>query len=229
MKLSVIIPVYNEQSTIEEVIHRVLAVPLEMEREIIVADDGSCDGTAEILKACEAKHGITVCRVPSQQGKGAAVRLGLQHAQGDVIVIQDADLEYLPEDYPRLLEPILSGRSDVVYGSRFLQPLSPPRLTTVLANRVIVAVTNLLYGSRLTDVDTGHRAFRAAAIKPLPLEANGFDIEAEMTAKLLLRRCPIVEVPISYCPRNVRQGKKIRWWDGLTILYRLLTCRVNLP
>ncbi len=223
VKLSVIIPVYNEQATIKEVLDRVRAV--EMEKEIIVVDDGSTDGTSEILAKEEAKGDLKVLRHRVNRGKGAAVRTGLEHATGEVILIQDADLEYDPRDYPELLKPIHEGRAEVVYGSRFLGRREAMSFWNALANKLLTLATNLLYGSTLTDVETCYKVFRAEVIKLIPLHSHRFELEPEITAKVLKRGYRIYEVPISYAGRRQEEGKKISWWDGFIALWTLVKYR----
>lgn len=228
MKLSIIIPVYNERQTIGEVIERVCSVDLgDIEREIVVADDGSTDGTAEIIERQRELHPFIIKVHTSliNLGKGAAIRFGLEYATGDVILIQDADLELNPQEYTRLLEPILYQGAQVVYGSRFLNRPSNIPMRTVLANRFLTALTNLLYGSHLTDMETAYKVFTRQAIRSIRLRCVGFDIEPELTAKFLLAGYRIYEVPISYNPRTEDEGKKIRWIDGVEAVYTLLKCR----
>jgi glycosyltransferase involved in cell wall biosynthesis len=227
MKLSVIIPVYNERSTIEEVIRRVASVPLEIEREIIVADDGSRDGTAEVLRRVATEHVIKVHTCLINLGKGAAVRFGLEYASGDIILIQDADLELNPEEYPRLIEPILRGRAQVVYGSRFRQPNPGVAVKTRVANHVLVWLTNLLYGSRLTDMESAYKVFHREAISRIRLRAVGFEFEPEITAKLLRLGYHIAETPVSYRPRTSAEGKKIGWRDGVKAILCLVRYRLG--
>lgn len=227
-KVSVIIPVYNEQSTIAEVIDRVCAVELDgFEKEIIVADDGSRDDTPAIIADKHKQHPC-ITKVHTSLinlGKGAAIRFGLEFTTGDIILIQDADLELNPEEYPELLDPILRGEADVVYGSRFRGRSSNIPLRTRLANRFLTLFTNLLYGSRLTDMATAYKAFRSEIIKGLRLRSARFEFEPEVTAKLLLAGYKIVEVPISYNPRTVDEGKKVGWIDGIEYIYTLLKYR----
>jgi glycosyltransferase involved in cell wall biosynthesis len=230
MRLSVIIPVYNEEQTIDEVIDRVAAVDLgAIEKEIVIANDGSTDRTRGIIDARQWPAGIPVHvhHSPINLGKGAAVRFGLAFASGDILLVQDADLELDPNEYGRLIEPLLDGRADVVYGSRFLKPAArvPPKRRA--ANRFLTQLTNLLFGGRLTDMETACKVMLRAALDGIRLRAVGFDIEPELTAKLLLAGRRIVEVPVSYNPRRVDEGKKMRWIDGVDAIYTLLKCRFS--
>ena len=228
MRLSVIIPVYNEEQTIEEVIDRVAAVDLgAVEKEIVIANDGSTDRTRGIIDARRWPEGLAVHvhHSPINLGKGAAVRLGLAVASGDILLVQDADLELDPNEYGLLLQPLLDGRADVVYGSRFLRPTSRVPTKTRAANRFLTLLTNLLFGGRLTDMETAYKVMRRSALEGICLRTVGFDIEPELTAKLLLAGRRIVEVPISYNPRRVDEGKKMRWIDGVDAIYTLVKCR----
>jgi glycosyltransferase involved in cell wall biosynthesis len=228
LKLSVVIPVYNEQETIGEVIDRVCSVDLgSIEKEIIVSDDGSTDGSAEIL-AEYANHFpklVTIHTFPINLGKGAAVRLGMACASGDIIIVQDADLELDPSEYTRLIAPIEAGQWDVVYGSRFLAKSRGIPLRTRLANRFLTMLTNVLYGARLTDMETAYKAFRREVIEGLCLRCVRFDFEPEITAKLLLAGYQIHEVPIGYTPRTREEGKKISVIDGIEAIHTLFRCR----
>ena len=224
MKLSVIIPCYNERTTIEAIIGRVYAVGLA--HEVIVVDDGSTDGTREILRAMPPLDGLKIVYHERNQGKGAAVRTGFQHASGDILLIQDADLEYDPREYPALLKPIEEGVAKVVYGSRFL---GGPRRTmffwNMVANRVLTLVTNILYDSILSDMETCYKVFLAEVVRSIPLRARGFEFEPEITAKVLKRGYRIYEVPISYAGREWEEGKKIKWVDGPIALWTLIKYR----
>src|SRR5882724_7064870 len=224
MKLSIIIPVYNEEQTIGEVIDRVWMVDLgDLDREVIIANDGSSDGTR---RAIDASPWISDPRVktynsPINLGKGAAVRLGLAFATGDILLVQDADLELDPNEYGRLIAPILDGRADIVYGSRFLAPSGRVVLRRRLANRFLTVLTNILFGARLTDMETAYKVFTREALDGIRLRCVGFDFEPEITAKFLRAGRRIVEVPVAYKPRNVNEGKKMRWIDGVDAVYAL--------
>ena len=228
LKLSIIIPVYNEQETIAELIDQVCQVELGgIGNEIIIADDGSQDETPTII-ADMKRHHSDITKVHTSLinlGKGAAIRFGLEFAKGDIILIQDADLELNPQDYPSLLSPILQGEADVVYGSRFISGNNGIPLRTRLANKFLVLLTNLLYGSRLTDMATAYKVFRSEVIKTIQLRSARFEFEPEVTARLLLAGHKIVEVPISYRPRSVSEGKKIGWMDGIEYIYTLFKYR----
>ena len=223
MKLSVIVPVYNERETVREILERVRAVGVE--KEIIVVDDGSTDGTRDILREEEGRGDVRVIYHPQNRGKGAAIRTGLEHATGDVVLIQDADLEYDPRDYPRLLQPILEGRAEVVYGSRFRGRCESMLFWHALGNKLLTLATNLIYGAALSDMETCYKAFKAEVIKSIPLRARRFEFEPEVTAKVLKRGYRIHEVPISYSGRKHHEGKKITWRDGFTALWTLIKYR----
>ncbi len=226
MKLSILMPVYNECSTIEEILRRVEAVKLNgLTREIIVVDDGSNDGTCEILRGLPPADGLHIHYHPYNQGKGAAVRTAISHATGDILVIQDADLEYDPRDYPTLLQPIVEGRAKVVYGSRFLGPRMAMFFWHMLGNKVLTLVTNVLYDAILSDMETGYKAFRADIIRDIPLRSRRFEFEPEVTAKLLKRGHRIYEVPISYTGREYKEGKKIGLKDAFPALWTLIKYR----
>ncbi|MCD6521652.1 glycosyltransferase family 2 protein [Candidatus Calescamantes bacterium] len=227
MKLSIIIPVFNEEKTVEKLIEEVCRVELpEVEKEIIVVDDGSTDATPEILKRIKNKYPeLKVVFKEKNEGKGSAIRRGLKEVTGDLVVFQDADLEYDPRDYPLLMKPILEGKADVVYGSRFLGPHRVLLFWHLIGNIFLNLVTNFLYNTTLTDMETCYKMFRSEVIKNLPLKAQGFEIEPEITAKILKRRYRVWEVPISYNGRGYEEGKKITWRDGFIALYTLFKYR----
>ena len=221
--LSVVMPVYNERETIEEIIRRVAAVPLRT--ELIVVDDGSRDGTRDILGTLQQELGFVLLLQERNQGKGAALRRGFANVTGDLVVIQDADLEYSPEEYPELIELICQGRADVVYGSRFLGRHRVFMFSHYLGNRVVTLLTNVLYNTMLTDMETCYKVMRSEILRDLKLESNGFGIEPEMTAKIFKRGYRVYEIPITYDGRGYEQGKKITWRDGVVALWVLLKYR----
>jgi glycosyltransferase involved in cell wall biosynthesis len=224
MKLSVIIPVYNEVESIQEIIKRVKKTGLAW--EILIIDDFSLDGTRDILKKMDGKERIRVLFHEENHGKGAAVRTGLAAAKGDVLLIQDADLEYDPRDYPTLLKPLEEGIADVVYGSRFLG--GPRRVVMfwhMIANKLLTLITNLLYNTILSDMETGYKVFRKQVIEGMPLRAKRFDFEPEFTAKVLKRNYRIFEVPITFNPRDYSQGKKIKLKDAFEAVWTLFRYR----
>ena len=222
--LSVIIPVYNEKKTVEEIVDRVLAVP-GIRKEVILVNDGSTDGTREILERIAPARGLKLFHQEKNQGKGAAVRRGIQECAGDVIVVQDADLEYSPEEYPDLLDLIVKGKADAVFGSRFIGRHRCHLFTHYLANLFLNLVTNILYNTTMTDMETCFKAIRADILKPMPLHSNRFGIEPEITAKLFKAGARVYEVPITYDGRDYAEGKKITWRDGFPALWTLLKYR----
>ena len=224
MNLSVVIPVYNEVNNIREIISRVQNQKLAS--EIVIVDDGSKDGTRDALKELDGKNLVRVILHEVNQGKGAAVVTGMKAAKGDILLIQDADLEYDPRDYPVLLQPILEGLADVVYGSRFLG--AAHRVTMfwhMIANRLLTFITNILYNTILTDMETGYKVFRREVIEGMNIRSKRFDFEPEFTAKILKRHHRIFEVPITFNPRDYSQGKKIKLHDAFAAVWTLLKYR----
>lgn len=224
MNVTVLIPVYNEVKTIEEILRRVIKTGLV--NEIIVVDDGSVDGTREILARYNGQGMVRVVFHAKNLGKGAAIHTGIANATQDVVIIQDADLEYDPREYPILIRPIEEGIADVVYGSRFLGGARRPVFFwNMVANKLLTFITNILYNNILSDMETGYKVFRREVIKEIPLHARRFDFEPEFTAKVLKRHVRIYEVPISFNPRDYSQGKKIRMKDAFIAVFALLKYR----
>jgi glycosyltransferase involved in cell wall biosynthesis len=221
--LTVVMPVFNERETIDEIIRRVLAVKMRI--ELIVVDDVSTDGTSEMLEGLQKELGFTLIKQPKNGGKGSALRRGFAAVTGDMMIIQDADLEYSPEEYPLMTSLITSGRADVVFGSRFLGTHRVFLLTHYLGNRLLTFITNVLYNTMLTDMETCYKVMRTDVLRSMTLHSNGFGIEPEMTAKIFKRKYRVYEVPISYDGRGYDEGKKITWRDGVVALMVLLKYR----
>jgi glycosyltransferase involved in cell wall biosynthesis len=225
-KLSVIIPVYNERNTVVEAIRRSRTVDIPLEREIIVVDDGSDDGTAQILTQLQDST-VRVVQHPANRGKGAAIRTGLTYVTGDLVLIQDADLEYDPEDWPKLLAPVLKGKARVVYGSRFTGERRNMMFWHWVGNRFLSLATNVLYNTTISDMETCYKLFDRKLLDSITLRSERFGIEPEVTAKILRTGERIYEVPISYAGREAHEGKKITWKDGFNALSVLVRCRVG--
>jgi glycosyltransferase involved in cell wall biosynthesis len=223
--ISVIVPVFNEARTVAAVIQRLLTIDLPAAREIIVVNDGSSDGTRAVLDALPADPAVTIVHSDRNRGKGYAVRLGIGRARGAVVAIQDADLELDPAQLAALATPVLTGEATVVYGSRFLQGRPDAPFMTIAGNRALTAITNLLFGSSLTDMETCYKVMRGDVARGLVLSANRFDIEPEITARLLAGGHTIVERPVRFEPRSKAAGKKMRWRDGWMALQVLLARR----
>jgi glycosyltransferase involved in cell wall biosynthesis len=222
-RLSVVMPVYNERRTLEEIVGRVLAVPLRV--ELLAVDDASTDGSREQLVQMGRDKGFRVLLQEQNRGKGAAVRRGIAEATGDIVVIQDADLEYSPEEYPELIDLIVRGKADAVFGSRFIGRHRCFLFTHYLANLFLNLMTNVLYNTTLTDMETCFKAIRADLLKSIPLRSDRFGIEPEITAKLFKRSARVYEVPITYDGRDYSEGKKITWRDGFPALWTLVKYR----
>ncbi len=225
MKISIIVPVYNEEKTISRILDKLGSVNLGIKKEIIIINDGSKDKSAEIIrKYIRDKDSKREYKFLTKVngGKGSAIKKGISLCKGDIITIQDADLEYNPEDYKKLIKPILNKEALVVYGSRFLKPHKPMYRIYFLGNKLLTLLTKVLYGSKITDMETCYKVFRADVIKNLKIKSNQFDMEPEITARILKQRIRIKEVPISYNPRSVEEGKKINWRDGIQAIWTLI-------
>lgn len=222
MKLSILVPVYNERATIRDVLTRLEEVPYD--KEIIVVDDCSTDGTGDVLTAWPSPT-VRVVRHARNQGKGAAIRTAIAHAAGDIVIFQDADLEYDPGEYPALLGPLLAGTADVVYGSRFQGGNRSFTPSQYFANRFLTLLTRILYGGSISDMEVCYKVFQAPVLKSMPLHANRFEIEPEITAKVLKRKLRVTEVPITYRGRSYDEGKKINWRDGVKAVWALIKYR----
>ena len=223
-KLSVIVPVFNERNTVVEIMRRMRAVELPIEREIILVDDGSSDGTLQVLQQL-GDSTVRVVKHPANRGKGAAIRTGLEQATGDLVLIQDADLEYDPEDWPKLLAPVFRGKATVVYGSRFTGERRNMLFLHWMGNRMLSLVTNVLYNTTLSDMETCYKLFDRRVFDGITLRSDRCDFEPEITAKVLRKGIRIYEVPISYSGREFHEGKKITWRDGFAALYALVKFR----
>jgi glycosyltransferase involved in cell wall biosynthesis len=223
MRLSVVVPVYNEVKTIKEIINRIQQV--EMEKEIIIVDDSSTDGTVEVIRGLTGDN-IKKYYHDKNRGKGVALKTGFQHVTGDIVIIQDADLEYDPREYSKLIEPIIDGRADVVYGSRFLG--GPHRVLLFwhyLGNLFLTFLSNMFYNLSLTDMETCYKVFKSSVLKDIQIRSKKFGFEPEITAKVAKKKCRIYEVPISYSGRDYSEGKKIGWKDGLKAIGSIILFR----
>jgi glycosyltransferase involved in cell wall biosynthesis len=229
MKVSIVIPVFNEAKTVAALVDKVRALDFGagIDKELLIVDDGSSDGTREALARFEGTGGVHLHHSPVNLGKGASLRIGFRQATGDIITIQDADLELDPEELKRLIVPIAEGRADVVFGSRFLDGERRGSPMFYLANRGLAALTNLLYGAHLTDIETCYKVFRADVLAVLTLRASRFEIEPELTAQVLKRGFRLIELPIGYSPRSKNEGKKISWKDGFGAIVTLLNQRFS--
>ena len=224
MKLTVIIPIYNEVESLSEIVKRVQGT--ELAGEILLVDDGSIDGTRDLLKEMDGKDNVRVILKEKNEGKGSAVTIGMQSATGDILLIQDADLEYDPRDYPTLLKPLEEGIADVVYGSRFLGgPRRVAMFWHLVANYMLTFMTNILYNTILSDMETGYKVFRKQVVEGMTIRAKRFDFEPEFTAKILKRKYRIFEVPIAFNPRDYSEGKKIKLRDAFEAVWTLLKYR----
>lgn len=224
-KLSIVIPVYNEEATISSALESVLAAKVPgWNMEIIVVDDGSSDGTGNVLTQWEKK--VSVIRKQKNEGKGSALKLGFARATGDIILVQDADLEYSPKDYPTLLSPFENSHVDIVYGSRFLGSHLSTMFVYELGNKFVTLITNILYNTNITDMETGFKVFRKEVIKDIDISSKQFDVEPELTAKVLKKGYQIYEVPISYFGRTFAEGKKLTWRDGVMAFWTLVKFRI---
>jgi glycosyltransferase involved in cell wall biosynthesis len=223
MKVSIVIPCYNEKNTIEKIVEAVRSAPVE-NKEIIVIDDGSNDGTQTLLREKLSGAVDQIIYHPANRGKGAALRTGFAAASGDIILVQDADLEYSPEEYPVLLEPIISGQADAVFGSRFMggRPHRVLFFWHMAGNRFLTLLSNMFTNLNLTDIETGYKAFKASLIKSIQIEEDRFGVEPEIIAKISRTGCKIYEVGISYNGRTYREGKKVNWKDGLRAIYAIV-------
>jgi len=230
-KISIIIPCYNEHQNIESVLEAVRAVDFGMSKEIIVVDDGSTDGTVELLQAIREKNPdgdlLTVHFSMLNSGKGFAIRIGLKYATGDIIVIQDADLEYDPQELVKVIAPIREGKADVVYGSRFMGKVENMALPNLICNKLLAGMATVLYGTRITDEATCYKAFRRDVLQNVKLTCQRFEFCPEVTAKVLKAGAKLVEVPITYRGRTLHEGKKIGWKDGVEAIYTLLKYRFS--
>ena len=225
--ISIVVPVYNEAQTVAAVIQRLIAIDLPAPREILVVNDGSTDGTREVLDGITQRPELRIIHAEKNGGKGSAIRIGFAQASGTIVAIQDADLELDPAQLAELVKPILDGRTKVVYGSRFLAGRPDAPWLSVFANQTLTAITNVLFGARLTDMETCYKVMAADVARSLKLESNRFDIEPEITAKLLRAGHSIVELPIRFEPRSRAQGKKIGWKDGVRAIQVLLKYRFS--
>ena len=225
MLLSVLIPAYNEIKSIDALLEKIQAVPLT--KEIIIVDDGSTDGTRERLAALQSSPNVRVFFHAQNQGKGAAIRTAIQHMTGDIAIVQDADLEYEPQDYLALVKPIVDGQEKVVYGSRFLKPENRHSYYSFyIGGQIVTLLTNILFNQRLTDEPTCYKVFDANFLRSIPLDCNRFEFCPEVTAKVAKRGIRIKELPISYYPRSIAEGKKISWLDGIEAIWVLLKYRI---